>query len=579
MLFLLPLGKLLYAQNACTTELGTGKLLCTERVGDVLNIYFWKDDQVRKTRVDAKGAILNQTTEGRLVQDSFLVKGNQLVKKISNGTIVWQKTIPSALLDSLPNVDAFAELSTGELLLAGFRTETNGITPPSRSIFMSIKTDANLQAPRFRRYSVQMESNPQFAYQNKVIQVIPLANGQADLLHQTMTIRLTADYFINALRTNADGSVQRNFSLLTFSSIAPIYSFIRTPCGLYLYEGPTGHVGQKGYYKGNTRIYWRANDWGFVQAQTMGAGSTDYYGSYISASLSATGADTLRAFYQYRSGYDPVPPYIFTLPQPADDPIQVPLSIKNYLHAVRMPNNGLFLMEQHETGWTLERATNCGNQTTERPDLRLANLKLAKDSVRQGEILYYTFDLQNAGLAPATGEFTIKAYLSSDQSLSTDDVQDGTIVTGNVGKGQLITQVVGASTMPRQLPSGYYYLLLQVDANAQIDENNETNNLLVSTTTFRVDQLSSTTSAFSAAVPLALFPNPTSAHSGLTVRFEPAGHERNLLIFNALGQVIFSQKVPAHTPQVSLSTAEWPVGQYRVQWPDGRGRWFLHTTE
>jgi GEVED domain/CARDB/Domain of unknown function DUF11/Secretion system C-terminal sorting domain len=110
------------------------------------------------------------------------------------------------------------------------------------------------------------------------------------------------------------------------------------------------------------------------------------------------------------------------------------------------------------------------------PDLTLSNLSTP---TRVGNLLTYNVDVKNIGTGDATGNFSIKSYFSRDNVLSADDIQDGTIQTGNYQAGATTLQVAAASTIAANL-SGTYYLLVKVDADNQISESNETNNVVAS---------------------------------------------------------------------------------------------------
>jgi hypothetical protein len=123
------------------------------------------------------------------------------------------------------------------------------------------------------------------------------------------------------------------------------------------------------------------------------------------------------------------------------------------------------------------------------PDLTLANLNLTNSTVNQGAALNYKVDIKNIGTGNATGNFTVKAYISTDNVLSTNDIQNGVIPTGNFNAGFTSSQASGASTIPSTLAAGQYYLILVVDADGQIAESNETNNTIVSTSSFTVNSI------------------------------------------------------------------------------------------
>ena len=108
------------------------------------------------------------------------------------------------------------------------------------------------------------------------------------------------------------------------------------------------------------------------------------------------------------------------------------------------------------------------------PDLSVANF-LAPNSGMQGAIVPFSFDLVNSGTAYAAGNYSIGAYLSLDNQLSTNDVLVGTIPTGNTPIGT-IGNVQGAITVPNSLGLGNFYLILVADDAKQILESNELNN-------------------------------------------------------------------------------------------------------
>ena len=99
-------------------------------------------------------------------------------------------------------------------------------------------------------------------------------------------------------------------------------------------------------------------------------------------------------------------------------------------------------------------------------------------------MLTYNFDLSNIGNAAALGNFNVKAWISADNTISNDDIQNGNVTTGNYGPGLTVSDIPGASAIPAGLADGSYYLILKVDADNDIVESNEGNN--EASTTFTV---------------------------------------------------------------------------------------------
>ncbi len=176
----------------------------------------------------------------------------------------------------------------------------------------------------------------------------------------------------------------------------------------------------------------------------------------------------------------------------ANIPIPENASFGNMRMRISLKTNGIPTpCEIFDKGEVEDYTINVVNITQNLPDLTLANLNLTNASVAQGQILYYKFDLKNVGTGDAYGNFNVKSYISSDNILSLDDMQDGIVPTANFPAGFSALQVTGASTIRSPLAAGQYYLILVADADNQIIENNENNNILLSLP-FRVTPLNET---------------------------------------------------------------------------------------
>jgi hypothetical protein len=124
--------------------------------------------------------------------------------------------------------------------------------------------------------------------------------------------------------------------------------------------------------------------------------------------------------------------------------------------------------------------------TSNLPDLTLANLTVQTPTVQQGQAVNFKVDLKNIGTAAAAGNFTIKSYLSTDQTLSTNDYANGVVQTGGYSAGFFVPQEPLSMTVSSILAAGPYYLILKIDADNSITESNEANNILISTTPITV---------------------------------------------------------------------------------------------
>lgn len=138
------------------------------------------------------------------------------------------------------------------------------------------------------------------------------------------------------------------------------------------------------------------------------------------------------------------------------------------------PNNGTPPMPAQD-----DEASTVGGGGGQQPDLTIADLQIPTASVVAGAVLSYNLDASNAGTASFPGGFSIKSYINTDPFLSANDVQDGTIQTGNYVAGFSAQDVAGASTIPAGLAAGQYYLIVKIDADNVVSESREDNNTAV----------------------------------------------------------------------------------------------------
>lgn len=124
-----------------------------------------------------------------------------------------------------------------------------------------------------------------------------------------------------------------------------------------------------------------------------------------------------------------------------------------------------------------DEANTSGGTSTPLPDLVLSNLVLQNAPLSAGSTLGYEFDLTNSGSAPTSGGFIVNAYISTDNVLSANDIQGGTVVAVDFAAGYGETSQ-GATILPFNLSDGNYFLILKADATDNISESNEGNNIV-----------------------------------------------------------------------------------------------------
>ncbi len=115
------------------------------------------------------------------------------------------------------------------------------------------------------------------------------------------------------------------------------------------------------------------------------------------------------------------------------------------------------------------------------PDLQITTVTAPAASSPAGAV-NVTATLRNAGNL-AAGAFVTRFVLSRDSTL---DLAGGDVVVGStsvnaLAGGASLVRIVGLQ-IPAQLPTGAYYLFAITDADAQVDERSESNNIFASAT-------------------------------------------------------------------------------------------------
>ncbi len=137
-------------------------------------------------------------------------------------------------------------------------------------------------------------------------------------------------------------------------------------------------------------------------------------------------------------------------------------------------DGGNNIVESNENNNIASRGVRVFGTTGDLPDLTVSDLQSVAVG-EPGEIVIYTFDLNNIGDIIAADDYTIAAFLSTDTNFSSDDVEVGTVSTGNTPVGT-IDDVGAAITVDEDLEPGDYHLILVADRDSEILEKSETNN-------------------------------------------------------------------------------------------------------
>ena len=482
------------APNNCTSNLGAGEILCTEKSGSNLLVYLINNQVVTKYTLSGQGTVVSTQNMGTWVQDSVLVQGNQVKKKLANGTIAYTKTIPQSVLDSLPVVQAATELANGNFVLAGYRKldNTNPISASKNNLVM-VYTNANLTPIQVKSRTVSIIGNPYFTFNDQVLLLRPAPNAAFDIFYTftTETLITYRSVYLSRYSFTSPQSFDQTptfvANLVNLGTIAPV-KLTQTPCGSYRYSGPFGSVGQKGSFFGTAVSYYDMQDLSLISSQVDGAGSADYYGSYDRWTFVSLPPDSLSGSFQYRPGFDPLPTMQFIIPNLGQPPYGVNVPYFNYDHAVVMQPNDVFLFGTNNGQVFVQVPTDCTPPVVLQPDLTGDSPTLIANPVLvPGDFIEFNFNLKNIGnYATSTAtNIDIAYHLSSDAVLSANDLLVGNGSNGPLTVGAIIT-TFGYITLPANTPSGSYYILAKIDPNNAHLESNENNNVVASATTFTV---------------------------------------------------------------------------------------------
>ena len=471
--------------NDCVQTLGQGDLLCSQKNGNTLEVFLENNLNVTKYILDGQGTVTSIQNAGTLVMDSILVEGNQVVKKLANGNIVYTKTIPQSVLDSVPLVQAATELTDGTIVLAGYFQEppTNPPTPPAYNDLVLVKTDANLNPLQFKSWRVSNFYNPFQVFNDVIVGIYPAPNAAFDVFYsQTLSgLTLYQRLLLNRFSFNDPQSFDKNGQAVSSRFNNASASVVKTRCNSYRYIGPTGFASQKGHFFGTAVSYYDVTDLSLISSKVNGSGSVDYYGAYDSWTFRAAKPDSLNGSFQYRPSTDPIPPINLVMTNQFPPQLGLEVPFFNYEHAARMDNNDIFLFGKNNTGEVfVEVPTDCNSVEQLFPDITGSNPGPTNSGDYQpGGDLPYFYGITNEGGGGTTAEIAIKPWLSTDTNLDGSDIgfpifyAEGLMAGRSFGDSDTLQ-------LPANLAPGSYYLILELDADNANTETNEGNNVVVS---------------------------------------------------------------------------------------------------
>ena len=108
------------------------------------------------------------------------------------------------------------------------------------------------------------------------------------------------------------------------------------------------------------------------------------------------------------------------------------------------------------------------------PDLIIDYISASWTSADAGDSKSVTVRLKNDGTS-SSGSFYWGIYLSSDTTITTNDIELDTWYKSSISSGSTSTQYK-TITIPTSITGGYYYVGAIVDINSQVSESDENNN-------------------------------------------------------------------------------------------------------
>jgi hypothetical protein len=483
----------------CLNQISTNNtVLCYDNSNpNAIKINVAEGDTVFQKIVDKNGQVLSTSPLGNIRKDSVLVINNQVIKKLANGTIAYTKTITPSVLNRYPKIELALEMSDGTYVLAGLQKylEPFGYSPLNRDSLILITTDAQLN---YQQSIVVFQNSGAYVTPfNGVLELMPLSDNQFVFMHYVGRSELTEQsiIFITKYQKN-DAQLQRISSYDRGSSVIgkPILSSVSGNNLLFKNKVAIGY-NSVGGTTGSGGIYWSILNLDSMRHLALKITNGRYSIGFSTTNYAYYGNPNI-SFNTYQISGN----YGFDSLTRRENLGELVIGFHNanlqvtfkkkipfvpYEHIIRTGDTTcLIIVTRNEQTFAFN--PDCTGPPPILPDLTLSNVTMRDSSVEIGEILYFTFDAKNIGTANVPNNFTIKSYLSADRVLDANDYKNGVINTANYPAGTTISQIQGAMRISSPIYPSSFYLILKIDADNQVDENDEFNNTIVSTNKIEV---------------------------------------------------------------------------------------------
>jgi hypothetical protein len=491
-----PSNVFLRPLTTCANQISVkNTVLCYDNANpNAIKINVAEGDTVFQKIVNKNGQVLSTSQFGNFKKDSVFVVNNQVIKKLANGAIAYTKTITPSVLSRYPKINLALEMSDGTFVLAGLQKNVDWIYPPSnRDSLVLITTDAQLN---YQQSEVVFQNSG--AYEppyNGVLELMNLPNNQFVLMYYVGRSGSIGQSILNITtyqKNNAQLQLIKSSENGSYLVEKPILS---SACGnnlVFKNYGTSSESSKGGTSGGISSSIFNLDSMRYLTSKStsssygIGGSSTSY--SY--AANPSLGANTTQISANY--GYDTLTRsqnfgelfiYFYNANQQLTFRKKIPFV--PYEHIIRTGDTTcLIIVKRNERTFVFN--PDCVGTPPNLPDLTISNINMSDSSVQIGEILYFSFDAKNIGTANVPNSFTIKSYLSTDRILDANDYQNGVINTANYPAGTTISQIQGAMRVNAPVFPYNFYLILTIDANNQVDENDEFNNIVVSTNKIEV---------------------------------------------------------------------------------------------
>jgi hypothetical protein len=481
----------------CLNPISTNNtVLCYDNSNpNAIKINVAEGDTVFQKIVNKNGQVLSTSQLGNLKKDSVFVVNNQVVKKLANGTIAYTKTISPSVLSRYPKIDLAVEMSDSTFVLAGLQKylEPFGIRYLDRDSLILITTDAQLN---FQQSEIVYKNEGAYAPNyNGALELMPFPNNQFVMMYYIGYYGSVSQSLLNFTRYQKNNTQLQQLNGFANGSSLTEKPILSSVCGnnLVFKNYGTSSSSSKGSTTGGISSSILNLDSMRLLTSKSTSSSFGIGGSSINYGYSANpnlGANTVQISANY--GYDTITRnqnfselvvYFYNANQQITFRKKIPFV--PYEHIIRTGDTTcLIIVKRNERTFIFN--PDCVGTPPILPDLTLSNLNMRDTSVEIGEILYFTFDAKNIGTANVPNNFTIKSYLSADRVLDANDYKNGVINTANYPAGTTISQIQGAMRVSSPIYLSNFYLILKIDADNQVDENDEFNNTIVSTNKIEV---------------------------------------------------------------------------------------------